>query len=218
MTSLSGTPSQKEAKLRKAVAKAAAAEQAAEAAASSRNSSIQGPLQEHFRALCRQHGCGFAFSFCINARAERAMALSSLPDLLQSPVGRPRVELPVALLEARPALQADDGGGNLLVSDEEIEPSPALAEPEIPHDVKEIHMSVVLAKGSNMHVIEPAIATGRRLGREDIMVSIHAVVAKLDADTCVLARPKHIGELVKSRLGVLATLNEDSDLTKKTAK
>ena len=93
----------KEAKLRKAVAKAAAAEQAAEAAASSRNSSIQGPLEEHFRELCRQHGCGFAFSFCINARAERAMALSSLPDLLQSPVGRPRVELPVALLEARPA-------------------------------------------------------------------------------------------------------------------
>ena len=46
------------------------------------------------------------------------MALSSLPDLLQSPVGRPRVELPVALPEARPALQADDGGGNLLVSDE----------------------------------------------------------------------------------------------------
>ena len=31
------------------------------------------------------------------------MALSSLPDLLQSPVGRPRVELPVALPEARPA-------------------------------------------------------------------------------------------------------------------
>ena len=208
----------KEAKLRKAVAKAAAAEQAAEAAASSRNSSIQGPLQEHFRELCRQHGCGFAFSFCINARAERAMALSSLPDLLQSPVGRPRVELPVALPEARPALQADDRGGNLLVSDEEIEPSPALAEPEIPHDVKEIHMSVVLAKGSNMHVIEPAIATGRRLGREDIMVSIHAVVAKLDADTCVLARPKHIGECGKSRLGVLATLNEDSDLIQKNIK
>ena len=73
------------------------------------------------------------------------MALSSLPDLLHSPVGRPRVELPIALSSARPALQSDDGGGNLLLSDEEIEPEGGealqgpLAEAEVPHEVKEIH-------------------------------------------------------------------------------
>ena len=170
----------------------------------SRDRGLRRPMQDHLRTLCRRGGTGLAFSMLVPAspNSSHQLGTAALPDLLQSPVGRPRLLLPVRPL-SNACLRADVGPEDF---DDTSVDDVAGGAPTHDRTTAEVHMTVVHAHGSAAHTPWISVGAGRRLGDEDIVVSIHEMVSCLAGSRFVVARPKHVGVSGKNTLGVLSVL------------
>eukprot|EP00974_Lingulodinium_polyedra_P084101 8143608-Lingulodinium_polyedra.AAC.1 len=102
-------------------------------------------MGRHLHALCARRGPGFSFSLQVpvDPRSPQQAYITSLPNLLSTPVGRPAMKLPVA------PPSCDPGGRRGLAEDtgDAEWGDEAEAAPEGANATVHIHLKVVHAGG-----------------------------------------------------------------------
>ena len=149
---------------------------------SSRGTAIRPLMQEHLVEECRSHGAGFCFSLAMMASrqwlgrtpAVSVAAVLPLQESMRRPADQPRHHAPQCRPGTNP-LQADDGG---IESDvvEDLDVADVGAQDEDASVTVCLHCRAAHTRPDALRVPKISLASGRRLRRDDVVISTHLSV------------------------------------------
>ena len=199
----------------------------------SRNASLHALMRQHLSSECRKHGDGFFFILRCRLHPDSSfrMHIASLEDSLQAPLGKPTQGLSVMKLAMpRHALQQDAAMEEafnefpLDVQDEQhdLEQPPGEEAPATPvghMDVQEhldnaasdVYFKVAHTPVGSMRLPALPIASGRRVGMEDVIVSVHAKANHIGDGVLLSAEPSHVFGQHTFHFGILSLSDQNAN-------